>query len=284
MQRENGPSVLDRPRRWKLHKANWTLFQVRCEQSITRDKFTTCQNPTELITTLIHNAASEAVQKTTSSPKNPNKPWFTEECKKATAERKSALRSFNLRPTEHNHDRFKIARAKDRRTIKRCKRTSWREFVSRLNSRSSVKKTWEMVRRIEGKSSTTTVTRLNSAGKEKTMKTDIANALADTFSKKSSSTNYSETFQKFKEQREKARLNFKTNNTEAYNTAFSMKELKMALKKCLDTAPVSDEIHYQFLKHLPFTSLHCLLDIGMANGFYSRPMAGSYCYTNSKAR
>ena len=51
-------------------------------QSITRDKFTTCQDPTELITTLIYNAASEAIPKTTTSPKNPNKPWFTEECKK----------------------------------------------------------------------------------------------------------------------------------------------------------------------------------------------------------
>ena len=154
-----------------------------------------------------------------------------------------------------------MARAKARRTIKQCKRTSWRQFVSRLNSRSSVKKTWEMVHRIEGKNSSITVTHLNSAGTEKTTKKDIANALADTFSKKSSSTNYSETFQKFKEQREKTRLNFKTNNTESYNRAFSMKELKMALKKCHDTAPGSDEIHYQFLKHLPFTSLHCLLDI-----------------------
>ena len=118
-----------------------------------------------------------------------------------------------------------------------------------------------MVRRIEGKNSSITVTHLNTAGTEKTTKKDIANALADTFSKKSSSTNYSQTFQKFKEQREKTRLNFKTINTESYNRAFSMKELKMALKKCHDTAPGSDEIHYQFLKHLPFTSLHCLLDI-----------------------
>ena len=67
-----------------------------------------------------------------------------------------------------------MARAKARRTIKQCKRTSWRQFVPRLNSRSSVKKTWETVRRIEGKNSSITVTHLNSAGTEKTTKKESA--------------------------------------------------------------------------------------------------------------
>ena len=34
-----------------------------------------------------------------------------------------------------------------------------------------------------------------------------------------------------------------------------MKELKKALKKCHDTAVGCDDIHYRFLKHLPFRSL-----------------------------
>ena len=40
-----------------------------------------------------------------------------------------------------------------------------------------------------------------------------------------------------------------------------MKELKKALKKCHDTAVGCDDIHYQFLKHLPFRSLDSLLRI-----------------------
>ena len=53
-----------------------------------------------------------------------------------------------MRPTQENLSKFKIARAKARRTIKQSKRTTWRQYVSRLNSRSSVKKTWEMIQKL----------------------------------------------------------------------------------------------------------------------------------------
>ena len=41
----------------------------------------------------------------------------------------------------------------------------------------------------------------------------------------------------------------------------SLKELRKALKKCHVTAVRCDDIHYQFLKHLPFRSLDSLLCI-----------------------
>ena len=44
------------------------------------------------------------------------------------------------------------------------------------------------------------------------------------------------------------------------NKLFSIKELKLALKRCHDTATGSDNIHYQFLKHLPDSTLNCLLE------------------------
>ena len=94
-----------------------------------------------------------------------------------------------------------------------------------------------------------------------TSKTDIADTLADTFAQKSSSSNYSAAFQKFQSTKEKTKLNFKSNNNEHYNKDFTMKELMKALKKCHDTAVGCDDIHYQFLKHLPFRSLDTLLRI-----------------------
>ena len=50
-----------------------------------------------------------------------------------------------------------------------------------------------------------------------TSKADIADVLADTFAKKSSSSNYSTSFQKFKETKEKTKLDFKSNSKEQYN-------------------------------------------------------------------
>ena len=92
-----------------------------------------------------------------------------------------------------------------------------------------------------------------------TSKADIADVLAHTFAEKSSSSNYSTAFHKFKNIKEKTKLNFKSSNNEHYNTDFTFKELRKALKKCHDTAVGCDDIHYQFLKHLPFRSLDSLL-------------------------
>ena len=258
---EVGPSVQQRPQRWKLHKANWEQFRIQCEQSINPNAFEDCENTAELFTSLLYSAAENSIPRTSTNAKHPNKPWFNDDCKKAIAERKSVLRQFNLRPTQENLSKFKIARAKARRTIKQSKRTSWRQYVSGLNSRSSVKKTWDMIRKINGKNSSLNVGHLNVGHDVVTSKADIADVLADTFAEKSSSSNYSTSFQKFKNTKEKTKLNFKSDNNEQYNKDFSLKELMKALKKCHDTAVGCDDIHYQFLKHLPFRSLDSLLRI-----------------------
>ena len=158
---EVGLSVQQRPQRWKLHKANWEQFRVHCEQTIHPNAFEDCENPTELFTSLLYSAAEKSIPRTSTNPKHPNKPWFNDECKKAIVERKSIFRQFNLRPTQENLLKFKIARAKARRTIKQSKRASWRQYVSRLNSRSSVKKTWDMIRKINGKNSSLNVRHMN---------------------------------------------------------------------------------------------------------------------------
>ena len=174
--------------------------------------------------------------------------------------RKSVLRQFNLRPTQENLSKFRIARAKARRTIKQNKRASWRQYVSILNPRSSVKKTWDMIRKINGKNSSLNIGHLNVGDDVVTSKADIADVLAETFAEKTSSSNYSTSFKKFKNTQEKTKLNFKLNNYEQYNKDFTIKELRKALKKCHDTAVGCDDIHYQLL-NLPFRSLDSLLFI-----------------------
>ena len=119
-----------------------------------------------------------------------------------------------------------------------------------------------MIRKINGKNSSSNVGHLNVGDDVVSSKADIADVLVDTFAEKSSSSNYSTTFQKFQNSKEKIKLNFKSNNNnEYYNKDFTIKELRKALKKCHDTAVGCDDIHYQFLKHLPFRSLDSLLRI-----------------------
>ena len=65
---------------------------------------------------------------------------------------------------------------------------------------------------------------LNTSEDIATSKKDIANCLADYFAQKSSTWNYSPKFQKFKQQKEKRKINFKSKNEDAYNKAFTLKE------------------------------------------------------------
>ena len=165
----------------------------------------------ELFTSLLYSAAERSIPRTSTNPKHPNKPWFND-CKTAITERKSVLRQFNLRLTRKNLSKFKIARAKARRTIKQSKRASWRQYVSRLNSKSSVKKILEIIRKINGKNSSLNVGHIKVGDDIITSKADIADVLADTFADKSSSSNYWTAFQKFQNTKEKTKLSFKSNN------------------------------------------------------------------------
>jgi len=94
-----------------------------------------------------------------------------------------------------------------------------------------------------------------------TSKKDIANLLAKTISKTSSSDNYDPKFKTFKFKQEKHKINFSSDNSEDYNEPFSMEELLQSLSKAKDTAVGPDDIHYQLLKHLPSTSLQVLLNV-----------------------
>ena len=77
---------------------------------------------------------------------------------------------------------------------------------------------------------------------------DTADTLAETFSANSSSKNSNTEFHKYKDKKEKQKLNLKSGNTESYNELFSLSELKEAIQKSHNTAVGPDEIHYKFLR------------------------------------
>ena len=100
-----------------------------------------------------------------------------------------------------------------------------------------------------------------SNGQKITDQSKIANHLAEGFSLKSSSDNYNPEFKKIKDQQEKNKLNFSSNNSEIYNRYFKLRDLKRAIKKSKNTAPGPDNIPYEVLRHLPEQTLLLWLDI-----------------------
>ena len=169
--------------RWKLIKADWPSFKALCEteinntilQAVDIDRFTTTR----------HRIAIKTIPRTSIKSNKMKKPWFNDDCKTSIQKRKQALRQFNARPLHQNLENFRVFRAKARRTIRESKRKSWKKYVSRLNSRTSIKKVWDMVRKIQGKGKSAAVNHLKKNNDNITSKKDIANTLADSFSKNS---------------------------------------------------------------------------------------------------
>ena len=209
-----------------------------------------------MFTRTLLDIATNTIPKSSNNLYRKHNPWFNAECKEAVKCRKRALRKFKKYPTNVNLQIYRETRAKTRNIIKKNKRQSWKNYVSKLNINTPIKKVWEMIRKISGKHSSTSVSYLTkSDGVQCTERQDIVNLLAEKFEHNSSTDHYTPVFQVYKNQAESQALNFLSNNVEDYNIPFTISELKNSLGKCHDTATGPDEIHYQFLKHLPQTSL-----------------------------
>ena len=89
-----------------------------------------------------------------------------------------------------------------------------------------------MIRKINSKCSSP-INHLNVNNEELDSPRDIADALASTFAKKSSSENYSEQFQRNKAKEEKKKLSFKSNNTEHYTINYLHSKNSRLLSKKL---------------------------------------------------
>ena len=201
----------------------------------------------------------EIIHKIFAVPKRFNKPSFFDICKDVIKERNRALERFKRELTEGNLDAYRIARAKARRDIRHSKKTSWRNYVSKMNSQTSVKSVCNRIRKIKGQDASKTVHHLSVNDRDVTSHRDIANALADNISHNSSST--FSTDDSVRKKAEKQTITFSSDNAEVYNRPFSMKELQDALRRAHDTSVGPDEIHYQLLKHMPSSSLLLLLYI-----------------------
>ena len=91
------------------------------------------------------------------------------------------------------------------------------------------------------------------------MYTDIPEFNVRSFAAKSSPDHYQEKFRKIEDKEKENTLDFESDNDEKYNVDFSKRELIKSIAQATDSATGPDEIHYQFLKHLPDVSLDLLL-------------------------
>ncbi|MEN8173077.1 MAG: reverse transcriptase domain-containing protein [Chloroflexota bacterium] len=245
---------------WNFKKADWGKFQFLATEIIEADLFDETDDPISLFSSILSDVAKEAVPLSSTKTTRTKKPWFTEDCKNALHDRKAALTQLKTNPSPQNLVQYKITRAKTRRIIRESKRKTWKEYVSKLNKNTPIKHIWKMIRKIKGNNSLP-ICHLKTEDNYVSERKEIANTLAETFAKNSSTQNYTPKFQNFKKLQERKKLCFDSDNSECYNDDFTLSELSESLKKAHETTPGPDNIPYQILKHLPTTPLLVLLDI-----------------------
>ena len=234
------------------------MYHSLCEGSLKIDKFNNSLDPLDDFTSSLLEISNKSIPKTSTNPKK-SKPWYNDECKDAIKQRKQALSKFCKYPTKENLNQVKNFRAKARRTIKASKRKSWKSYVSNLNYKTPIKKVWDMIRKISGKSKAPSFTQLNTKrGTKATSKEEIANTLGETFLDNSSSRNYSEKFQNIKKQEEKSNLNSPLQILKNITACLTLQNLKMlsqyqkiqlqalmtSITRCLNTFPKPPLTHF----------------------------------------
>ena len=99
--------------------------------------------------------------------------------------------------------------AKARKTIKETKKICWQNHVNKLNSSTKTNTIWKMICKISGKIQSTPLKHLIKNNTQVINIKGIANTLVETFSANSSSKNFNTEFHKYKDKKEKQKLNFK---------------------------------------------------------------------------
>ena len=262
---QNHKPLVDRHiARWKLNKADWHAYNEKCISMLDE------QSPIQSIaqfTDTVTCIATETIPKSKGTGRHRQKPWFSDECKTAAADRKRALKLFNLNPTTSNLTHYKITQAKTRQILRTAKRSSWQKYIQKLNNNTSTKEVWNAINKIDGKYPTNSIKHVTLNNNLVTDTREIADAIAEHFSSVSASTSYSTKFLQHKNQSEKQIINFNSDNSEYYNAPFDLASMHFALSKCHDTSPGPDDVHYQMIKHLPECSLRLLL--GLFNAIWS---------------
>jgi len=147
--------------------------------------------------------------------------------------------------------------------MREAKRFSWKNFVSKINSNTPSRtcSRWNMLHKIQGNDISQPVKHLKVDDNSITDIKEIANTLANTIAYNSSSNHYSSTFQSHKTICEKNDILFPPADNEPYNLPITFTELNDAIRTAHDSSTGPDLIHYQILKHLPYSSLQLLLTI-----------------------
>ena len=179
---------------------------------------------------------------------------------KSHQKQKKTLNTFNKYSTPVNLINYKKARAKARQIINTAKRESWRKFVITLNRFTPLGNIFKKIKKIDNKSYAKTRIAIKLNNQTITNPIEVAENLGQHFSTVSSNSNYTAKFIQYKNEKESEPIDFDTQNNQAINEPFNLKEFKNVLNPSKNSSPGEDHIPYEFYKRLPNSEKQKLVD------------------------
>ena len=251
---------------WNLNKANWDGFTSDCNTKLSPDMISEDVNETclRLSNEIIDIAGKHIPVKKRRNKNKPMVPWWSDECTKAVASRNKIRNRVRHTGNGEDYLEYKQKERECKNIINKTQKLYWEEYCSKLNGNNNLSQVWKTIKNMMGKNTAPkTIPTLQYNGTTYETGEQKANILADTFAKVSSNSNYSEAFRQHKNEMEDSNgSNFKEylyDNTQSYNEAFSISELKEALSDTTDSSPGKDKITYTMFKKLTDKSLGVLL-------------------------
>ena len=253
----NVPS--DSPIKWKEGEADWVKFQEGIQLSEQFESFESHLEAYDYFSSEMLKSASNSIPKTTGKPRRPAVPWWDKTCGVLRKITRKCYRRYKSSPSTTNKTIYQRAMAKKRKYFKKVKKESWIFYINGINSKTPSRLIWRKIRKLSGKYIPSPAPCLKINGNLISKPEEVAEKLANHFSDVSSSKNYSNHFQNIRNA--KISLNLSSNNNEAYNAQFTLRELKEALESWDSTSPGEDNILYNMLKHLPESAKSFLLKV-----------------------
>ena len=185
--------------------------------------------------------------------------WWNNSCKETLDLARRQLRKLNKTHTPYNVTEYYRLNAIALQIIISSKRTSWREYLQKVNKDTPLPQLWRVFKSLERKPQTNKKIVIEKNNTIIRDPADLGEEFGKFFSQVSSNDNYSENFLLHKVEEEFETLVFPPSNDEEYNGDFILKDLKNALDTCKNTSPGEDDIAYEMLKKLPDIQLNKLL-------------------------
>ena len=186
-------------------------------------------------------------------------PWWNDECQKAVALRRRALRAFQRCICENHDKAAREAYNQAKSTILNAKKECWEEFSSKFNRFTLLSKIWSMLKCFSKKRAPTNkIPHLHIHNQHYSTPLDVATQFAALYARISSHSSYTtDTHNTLNTTL--ATCHFHSDNTEPYNHLFTPYELRLALSKCGNTSIGPDQLAYPFFQNLTESGLENFL-------------------------